>query len=276
MIQPGIFNLLTAKRVAPPGMYLVDDEDTEVLLPNKYIPKDMLIDDEINVFIFYDSEDRMTATTVRPKIELHQFAGLTVKDVTPFGAFMDWGLEKDLLVPFSEQDRRMQRGMTYLIYLYFDEATERLVGTSRVSKQLEKENIQLKHGEEVELLLGDATDLGIKVIINNKYEGLLYHNEIFKTLNLGERRTGYVKNVREDGKIDVSLEKQGYKNVEPNAQKILDKLQSNAGFLPLHDKSSPDLIQQQLEMSKKTFKKAVGALYREKVIRIEEKGIYLN
>lgn len=276
MIQPGIFNLLTAKRLAPPGMYLVDDEDTEVLLPNKYIPEDMLIDDEINVFIFYDSEDRMTATTVKPKIELHQFAGLTVKDVTPFGAFMDWGLEKDLLVPFSEQDRRMQRGATYLIYLYFDEATERLVGTSRVHKQLERDQVELKQGDEVELLLGDATDLGIKVIINNKYDGLLYHSEIFKNLQLGERRKGYVKTVRDDGKVDVSLEKQGYQNVEPNAQKILDKLKANGGFLPLHDKSSPDLIQMHLEMSKKTFKKAVGALYRQKVIRLEGKGIYLN
>ena len=276
MIQPGIFNLLTAKRLAPPGMYLVDDEDTEVLLPNKYIPEDMLIDDEINVFIFYDSEDRMTATTVKPKIELHQFAGLTVKDVTPFGAFMDWGLEKDLLVPFSEQDRRMQRGATYLIYLYFDEATERLVGTSRVHKQLERDHVDLKQGDEVELLLGDATDLGIKVIINNKHDGLLYHGEIFKNLQLGERRKGYVKTVRDDGKVDVSLEKQGYQNVEPNAQKILDKLKANGGFLPLHDKSSPDLIQMHLEMSKKTFKKAVGALYREKVIRLEGKGIHLN
>jgi len=276
MIQAGIFNLLTAKRIAPPGMYLVDDEDTEVLLPNKYIPEDMLIDDEINVFIFYDSEDRMTATTVKPKIELHQFAGLTVKDVTPFGAFMDWGLEKDLLVPFSEQDRRMQRGSTYLIYLYFDETTERLVGTSRVHKQLERDNVDLKQGEEVDLLLGDATDLGIKVVVNNKYDGLLYHGEIFKTLQLGERRKGYVKTVRDDGKIDVSLEKQGYQNVEPNAQKILDKLKANGGFLPLHDKSSPDMIQTHLEMSKKTFKKAIGALYREKVIRLEGKGIHLN
>ena len=276
MIQPGIFNLLTAKRLAPPGMYLVDDEDTEVLLPNKYIPEDMLIDDEINVFIFYDSEDRMTATTVKPKIELHQFAGLTVKDVTPFGAFMDWGLEKDLLVPFSEQDRRMQRGATYLIYLYFDEATERLVGTSRVHKQLERDHVELKTGDEVDLLLGDATDLGIKVIINNKYDGLLYHSEIFKNLQLGERRKGYVKTVREDGKVDVSLEKQGYQNVEPNAQKILDKLKANGGFLPLHDKSSPDLIQMHLEMSKKTFKKAVGALYRQKIIRLEGKGIHLS
>lgn len=276
MIQPGIFNLLTAKRIAPPGMYLVDDEDTEVLLPNKYIPEDMLIDDEINVFIFYDSEDRMTATTMKPKIELHQFAGLTVKDVTPFGAFMDWGLEKDLLVPFSEQDRRMQRGATYLIYLYFDETTDRLVGTSKVSKHLERDHVDLKQGDEVELLLGDATDLGIKVIVNNKHDGLLYHSEIFKNLQLGERRKGYVKTVRDDGKIDVSLEKQGYQNVEPNAQKILDKLKANGGFLPLHDKSSPDMIQMHLEMSKKTFKKAVGALYREKVIRLEGKGIHLN
>jgi predicted RNA-binding protein (virulence factor B family) len=181
---------------------------------------------------------------------------------------MDWGLEKDLLIPFSEQDRRMQRGSTYLIFLYFDESTDRLVGTSRVSKQLEREEVELKQGDEVELLLGDVTDLGIKVIIDNKYDGLLYHGEIFKTLQLGERRTGYVKTVREDGKVDVSLERQGYQNVEPNVQKILDKLKQNGGFLPLHDKSTPDMIQLHLEMSKKTFKKAIGALYREKVIHL--------
>ena len=275
MIQPGIINLLRANRTAPPGMYLIDEDGTEVLLPNKYVPEDLLLDDEIEVFVFYDSEDRMTATTATPKVQLNQFAGLQVLEVNAVGAFLDWGLEKDLLVPFAEQERKMQQGETYLIRMYYDETTRRLVGSSRIGKFLSNEQIDLKVGDEVDLIIGEKTDLGRKVIINNQYLGLLYKNEIFQTIRTGSTTKGYIKNIREDKKIDVSLQQQGYQNIEPNAQKILTALTASDGFLPMNDKSSPELIQHEFEMSKKTFKKAIGALYRERRIRIEPDGIHL-
>lgn len=271
----GEFNDLTARRRTLNGYYLIDNEDVEVLLPNKYVPTGMKPDDEISVFIFKDSEDRLTATSIRPKILLNEFGVLEVVDVNPVGAFLDWGLEKDLLVPYSEQVEKMKVGRSYPVYLYLDDKTQRLVATGKINRILERDDITVEKGEEVDLLICNSTDIGINVIINNLHPGLLYDNELFQAVTPGERIVGYVKHIRPDNKIDVSLQKQGYVNVEPNADKILERLKDNNGFLNLTDKSDPVIVLAKLEMSKKLFKKAIGSLYKQKLIRIEKDGIYL-
>ncbi len=254
----GEFNLLSAKRRTLNGYYLIDNENTEILLPNKYVPTGMKPGDEISVFVFKDSEDRLTATTEQPYVLLNEFAVLEVIDVNPVGAFLDWGLEKDLLVPYSEQASKMKVGSSYPVYLYLDEKTQRLAATSKTNRVLEKNEISVKEGEEVDLLICNSTDIGINVIINNIHEGLLYDNELFQAVTPGERITGYIKNIRPDNKIDVSLQKQGYSNVEPNTKKILDSLKDNNGFLNLTDKSDPIVILAKLEMSKKPLKRLLA------------------
>ncbi len=276
MIKIGKFNRLRAARQTDNGVYFTDtDKSGEVLLPNKYIPDDLFEGDVLNLFVFKDSEDRITATTIRPKIMLGEFALLQVRDVNQFGAFLDWGMDKDLLVPFKEQPGRMSPGNWYMVYLYLDPQSERLVGSGRYQKFLQKENIDLREGQQVDLIIDDQSDLGVNVIINHRYRGLLYENEIFERIGRGDERKGFVKKVREDGKVDVTLQAPGYAKVEPNAARILEKLKENDGFLPLTDKSDPIQIAALLEMSKKTYKKAVGALYKERKVRLEEDGIYL-
>ena len=276
MLHLGIKNTLRILRGTGVGMFLGDDEGNDVLLPKKYVPENAIVGDDIEVFIYRDSEDRIIATNLEPKIQLNQFACLQVKSVTAIGAFLDWGLEKDLFVPFREQNKKMEEGRWYAVYLYLDEETDRLVASCKVNRYFEKENIDLQIGQEVDLLIFEETDLGLNAVINNKYKGLIYENEIFQRIKIGTRTKGFVKNVRDDNRVDLSLQKQGYANVEPNAERILEKLKANNGFLDVTDKSDANYIMYQLEMSKKTFKKAVGALYRQKIIRIEEDGIYLN
>lgn len=275
MLHLGIKNTLRILRGTTVGMFLGDDEENDVLLPKKYVPEDAIVGDDIEVFIYKDSEDRVIATTLEPKIQLNQFACLQVMAVTGIGAFLDWGLEKDLFVPFREQNKKMEEGKWYVVFLYLDEETDRLVASCKVNRYFEKENIDLKIGQEVDLLVFEETDMGMNVIINSKYKGLIYENEIFQRIKIGTQTKGYVKNIREDKRIDVSLQKQGYENIEPNAERILTKLKSNNGFLDINDKSDANYVMYQLEMSKKTFKKAVGALYRQRLIRLEEDGIYL-
>ncbi|GAB2643176.1 S1-like domain-containing RNA-binding protein [Emticicia sediminis] len=276
MLHLGIKNTLRILRGTGVGMFLGDDEGNDVLLPKKYVPENAIVGDDIEVFIYRDSEDRIIATNLEPKIQLNQFACLQVKSVTAIGAFLDWGLEKDLFVPFREQNKKMEEGRWYAVYLYLDEETDRLVASCKVNRYFEKENIDLQIGQEVDLLIFEETDLGLNAIINNKYKGLIYENEIFQRIKIGTRTKGFVKNIRDDNRVDLSLQKQGYANVEPNAERILEKLKANNGFLDVTDKSDANYVMYQLEMSKKTFKKAVGALYRQKIIRIEEDGIYLN
>lgn len=276
MLHLGIKNTLRILRGTGVGMFLGDDEGNDVLLPKKYVPENAIVGDDIEVFIYRDSEDRIIATNLEPKIQLNQFACLQVKSVTAIGAFLDWGLEKDLFVPFREQNKKMEEGRWYAVYLYLDEETDRLVASCKVNRYFEKENIDLQIGQEVDLLIFEETDLGLNAVINNRYKGLIYENEIFQRIKIGTRTKGFVKNIREDNRVDLSLQKQGYANVEPNAERILEKLKANNGFLDVTDKSDANYVMYQLEMSKKTFKKAVGALYRQKIIRIEEDGIYLN
>ncbi len=278
MIQLGKFQHLIIDRDTSVGFFLRDKEDTEdVLLPNKYITEDMKIEDEVEVFVYNDSEDRIVATTEKPYILLNQFAFLTVNEVNKIGAFLDWGLQKDLLVPFKNQAQTMEEGKRYLVYLYEDKDSDRLVATSKVNKELKKfvEEEELKEGEKVDLLVRSETDLGWTVIINHEFEGVVFHSDVFQNLQVGTKTTGYVKNIREDFKVDISLQPIGYSSIEPNAEKILKILKESEGFLPYNDKSHPEDIKETFQMSKKLFKKSIGSLYKAKIIEIKEEGIFL-
>ncbi|GAB3957261.1 S1-like domain-containing RNA-binding protein [Spirosoma harenae] len=282
MIEIGRINTLTALRETSVGFFLgdlsdrqTDDYTNDVLLPNKYVPDTLSVDDDIDVFIYTDSEDRPIATTLTPAIQRNEFASLQVVAVTSAGAFLDWGLEKDLLVPHREQAYPMEVGRWYVVFMYLDERTNRLVASSKINRFLDPDVRDLYIGEEVQLLAYERTDLGINVIINNRYKGLVYANEIFRTVRPGDPLIGYIKTIRDDNRVDVSLQKAGFENVEPNAQRVLATLKAENGFLPLTDNSPPDAIYKALEMSKKTFKKAIGTLYRERKIVIEENGIRL-
>ena len=277
MLNIGQHNTLTILRDTKVGLFLGNgNEVDDVLLPNKYVPKVFEIGEEISVFVYLDHEERPVATTLVPYIFLNEFALLRVNYTNQIGAFMDWGMEKDILVPFKEQARPMEKGKRYLVYLYLDEKTSRLVASSKTNQFLDNENITVENGEEVDLIISHITDIGINVIINQKHKGLVYNDEVYDDrIRTGDKLVGYIKNVREDGKIDVSLQKLGYQNIEPNAETILDELRASKGFLRLNDNSSPEDIKTVLKMSKKTFKKAIGLLYKEKQIEIKEDGIYL-
>ena len=282
MIEIGRINTLTALRETSVGFFLGDltdrrsqDFSNDILLPNKYVPDTLGVDDDIDVFVYTDSEDRPIATTLTPAIQRDEFATLQVVAVTSAGAFLDWGLEKDLLVPHREQAQPMEVGQWYVVFMYLDNRTNRLVASSKVSRFLDPDVSELVVGEEVQLLAFETTDLGVNVIINNRYKGLVYGNEIFRTVRPGDPLIGYIKHIRDDSLVDVSLQKPGFENVEPNARRILATLKAENGFLPLTDNSPPDEIYQALEMSKKTFKKAIGTLYRERKITLETGGIRL-
>ncbi|GAB3725760.1 CvfB family protein [Spirosoma lituiforme] len=282
MIDIGRINTLTALRQTTVGFFLGDltdrksqDFSNDILLPNKYVPDTLAVDDDIDVFVYTDSEDRPIATTLTPAIQRNEFAALQAVSVTSAGAFLDWGLEKDLLVPHREQAWPMEVGNWYVVFMYLDETTNRLVASSKVNRFLDPDVGDLFVGEEVQLLAYEMTDLGVNVIINNRYRGLVYANEIFRTVRPGDPLIGYIKHIRDDGRVDVSLQRAGFENVEPNARRILATLKAENGFLPLTDSTSPEAIYAALEMSKKTFKKAIGTLYRERKIVIEENGIRL-
>ncbi|RRJ89124.1 CvfB family protein [Flavobacterium macacae] len=275
MIEIGKYNTLTIDRDTQVGLFLTNGKE-DVLLPNKYVPEVFEIGDEISVFVYLDHEQRPVATTLEPYILLNEFALLRVSYVNQVGAFMDWGMEKDILVPFKEQARPMEQGKRYLVYLFMDEKTKRLVASSKTNQFLSNDEITVEVGEEVDLIVSHITDLGINVIINEQHKGLLYKDEVYdETIRTGDRKRGFIKNIRPDGKIDVALQKQGFEAVEPNAEKILDELRANRGFLRLNDNSHPEDIKTVLKMSKKTFKKAIGVLYKQKLIELKEDGIYL-
>jgi predicted RNA-binding protein (virulence factor B family) len=281
MIEIGKYNTLTILRDTKVGLFLGTPETDlegihDILLPNKYVPNEFEIGEELIVFVYLDHEERPVATTLEPYILLNEFALLRVNYVNQIGAFMDWGMEKDILVPFKEQARPMEKGKRYLVYLYMDDKTNRLVASSKTNQFLKNEELTVEKGEEVELIVSHITEIGINVIINEQHKGLLYKDEVYDdAIRTGDRMRGYIKNIRPDNKIDVSLQIQGYQSIEPNADIILDELRSSRGFLRLTDSSHPEDIKTVLKMSKKTFKKAIGALYREKLIEIKEDGIYL-
>ncbi len=274
MISIGNFNTLTIARRTNVGLYLTDGKE-DVLLPKKYLPENFEIGDDIEVFVYLDHEERPVATTLEPYIFLNEFALLKVNYINDFGAFMDWGLEKDLFVPFREQARPMTEGNYYMIYMTLDDKTNRLVGSSKLNQFLDNSKITVEVGEEVDLIVSHITEAGINVIINEKHKGLMYQNETFEDFRTGDRIIGYIKNIRPDGKIDVSRNKLGFEKVSDSVTKIMTELEMNNGFLGLNDKSHPDEIKTVLEMSKKTFKQTIGVLYKEKKILIKDDGIHL-
>lgn len=274
-MRVGLYNTLRIDRMTGPGAFLTDGEE-EVLLPTKWIPADAKEGDYIDVFIYRDSEDRLISTTLKPSLIVGEFGYLKVKEISKVGAFLDWGIEKDVLVPFREQNGIIKAGGWLLVYLYVDEKSDRVVASNKVSRFFDKDVSDLSEGEEVDLLITNSTDLGINVVINNRFKGLIFENEVFKDLMEGDRTRGFIKTIREDKKIDVSLQKQGLEQMEDGAKQILDELKNNGGYLSLHDKSDPEDIQLELQMSKKNFKRSVGILYKKKLIVLEKEGIRLK
>ena len=275
-MEIGRTNKLKAARATDNGFYLEDNENNEVLLPNAYVDENLSIGDEIGVFIYRDSEDRIVATTLKPYVQLEEFAFLQVKEVNKYGAFMDWGLLKDLMVPFAEQPEKMEEGEWYLVFLLKDEQTQRLIGSAGVNEFVYSDEIDVKMGDEVDLLLYKMTDLGMNCIVNNMYKGLIFESDIHKNIRPGDKLNGYVKQVREDGKIDIRLEPIGYENsIDKNSDIILSAIKEKEGFLNLTDKSNPEDIKSALGLSKKAFKKALGNLYKKKMIELKEDGIKL-
>jgi predicted RNA-binding protein (virulence factor B family) len=277
MIAIGQYNTLTVLRDTKVGLFLGETPDDEgILLPNKYVPNDIKIGDSLVVFVYLDHEERPVATTLEPYVLLNEFALLRVNYINQVGAFLDWGLEKDLFVPFAAQARPMEKGKRYLVYMFMDPKSNRLVASSKTNQFLSNEELTVRVGDEVDLIVSHITDIGINVIINELHKGLLYKDEVYDdAIRTGDRLRGFIKTIRPDQKIDVSLQAFGYQKVEPNAQYILDELIASRGFLRLHDNSHPEDIKSVLKMSKKTFKKAIGALYKDKLIEIKEDGIYL-
>jgi uncharacterized protein len=256
------------------GFFLGDEDGDEILLPSINAPEGLHVDDMVEVFTYFDSQNRLISTTQRPHIGLYEFALLRCVDVAPFGAFMAWGLDRDLLIPNGEQEKQIQPGEYHICYLFLDHE-DRPTGTTKITRILERNDIELQEKEEVELLVWERTTLGYKVIIDNLHEGLIYHNEIYKNVFIGKPLKGFVKKIREDKKIDISLERIGYKAVLEHTDQILEAIKDHDGRLPLHDKSDPEEIKEMLHMSKKVFKKAVGALYKDKKIVIKDDGLYL-
>ena len=276
MTEIGKINTLGVVKVRDHGVYLDGGELGEILLPLRYVPEGCAVGDELAVFVYADSDDTLVATTQRPRAMAGQFAYLKVVAVGQYGAFLDWGLMKDLLVPFSEQIGKMEEGRSYIVRVFLDEATERLAASQKIDKFLDRYPPRYRHGQAVDLLIAGQTDLGYKAIVDNAHWGVLYEAEVFKPLRYGQRVKGYIKRVREDGKIDLSLQQPGYARIDGVAADILARLRREGGFIPLHDKSPPEDIYAMFGVSKKAFKLGISALYRERLIRIEKDGLHLG
>lgn len=273
-IKVGEYNALRVARAFDFGMYLGEGKDV-VLLPKRFIPPGVKVGDLLDVFVYHDSEDRLIATTQKPKGIVGDIVNLPVVSVTAQGAFMDWGLMKDLFVPKSKQLMGMRVGGHYFVKIYLDERTGRVAASEKIESYLSNEQLTVKELEPVDLLVYRRTDIGYVVIINNRHSGVLHFNDIFHTINEGDRLKGYIKNIREQNKIDVGTGKAGYQRVEDEAGKVMRLLKENKGFLPYHDKSSPEEIYSFFGMSKKTFKMTTGNLYKNRKIVFTPTGIKL-
>jgi len=258
------------------GIYLDGGEEGEILMPSKYVPEGTKPDDEIEAFIYSDSEDRLIATTEKPFAKVNEFALLKVKAVNKFGAFLDWGILKDLLVPFREQKADMIEGYSYIVYIYLDEKTNRLAASAKINKFLNTEKPAYEINDKVNILIESKTDIGYKAIIENEYSGLLYENEVFKNIKKGDRLKAFVKKIRDDDKIDLALQKSGYEQIDGISETILQILKDNKGFVAANDKSSPEMIKSLFGISKKSFKKAIGSLYKQRLLSFKDDGIKLN
>lgn len=275
MIEIGKLNTLKVKRETEVGYFLEDEEGNEVLLPNSFVRKSYSLHSPLEVFVYTDSEKRLIASTLRPYAELNNFAYLRVATITDVGAFLEWGLEKDLFVPRSEQKQDMQENAFYVVYVYLDEHSGRLVASSYLDQFISKELEGLEVAQEVDVLVYEESSLGYSCIINGKHKGLIYHNDVYKDVFIGDEMKAFVKNIREDKLIDLSFQKSGFKHVLDATDIILEYLQKNNGFINLHDKSTPEEISIRLSMSKATFKKSIGILYRHRKVLIKPDGVYL-
>ena len=274
-IELGKFNHLEVVKRVDFGVYLDGEEAGEILLPTRYVPSNCEVGDILNVFLYLDSEERLIATTLTPLVQVGEFAFLKVAWINQYGAFLNWGLMKDLFVPFSEQKMKMQVDRGYIVYAHLDEESYRIVASAKVDRYLSKDIPDYEPGQEVNILIWQKTDLGFKAIIENKYAGLIYENEVFQELRTGMQLKAYIKQVREDGKIDLMIQKSGMAKVGDFSDKLLSYIKEEGGYIGINDKSDADLIYDTFGVSKKTFKKAVGDLYKKRIITLEGKGIKL-
>ena len=272
MIQVGNYNVLKVSRKTDFGFYLDDGADG-ILLPKRFVPRGLRIGDEIKVFIYHDSDNRLIATTQEPKGVVGDIISLKCVSTTEHGAFLDWGLMKDIFVAKSQQLTGMYKGGEYLVKIYIDEQTGRVAATEKIDKQISNDVLTVKEKEEVELHVQRQTDLGYVMIINGKHTGLLHANEVYRKLYVGNKIKGYIKTIRKDNKIDLVLDKPGYEKVSQEEEKILSLLEAKKGFLPYNDKTDPQIIYTVFGMSKKTFKMTIGALYKQRKIELTDKGI---
>lgn len=276
MVQLGQYNTLPVSKLVDFGLYLDGGDGLEILMPKRYVPEGAKPGDELRVFVYQDAEARLIATDEHPYATVGQFASLRINSVNQVGAFADWGTSKELLVPHREQAQDMEEGRRYIIYIYIDQVSGRIAGTSKLDKHLDNIPPTYKEGEEVEALVWKRTPLGYKVIINNQHTGLIYNNQIFQDVHIGERLRAWVKGIREDDKIDLSLQPMGYRQmIDPAEASILKALHLHNGFMPVTDHSTPELIAIEFQLSKKAFKKAIGALYKQRRIALHEDGIEL-
>lgn len=274
-MQLGVYHNLKVLRETSVGLFLGNDKGEEVLIPRKFVLPEYKIDDIIKVFIYLDSDERLTATSQIPDIELNGFAFLEVGFITPIGAFLNWNIDKQLLVPFQEQKTKMQEGEFHLVHMYLDEKSNRLVASAKWQKFLSKDTSELKEGQEVDIMVLGESPLGFNCIVEQKFQGLAYSNENFREVGTGDKIKAYIKQIRPDGKLDLLFEKPGIETLEKHAEKIIKILRTNGGHLPFHDKSNALEVQDALQMSKKAFKRAIGNLYRQKLIDLTENGIKL-
>ncbi len=276
MVEIGKLNNLRVVKEVDFGVYLDGEELGEILLPKKYVPKNCKTDSIIEVFIYLDSEDRVIATIQKPHAIVGEFASLKVVSISTVGAFLDWGLEKDLLVPYREQKQHMTEGKFYVVYVYLDEKSNRIAASTKLNKYLSKTPTDFQTEQEVDLFICDRTENGYNAIIDGTDMGMIYENDIFMNLETGQKIKGYIKNIRDDNKIDLLLQKPGYEKIDDLSQTILEMLKQHNGFISVTDKSPPEIINEMFGVSKKTYKKAVGALFKKKLITIEEKGIKIK
>ena len=274
-INLGKINTMTVVKSVDFGMYLDGGDEGEILLPTRYVPEGCKPGDVLDVFVYLDQDERPIATTLTPKAMVGEFAYLEVAWVNKFGAFLDWGLMKDLFCPFREQKMRMIKGNSYIVHVHLDKESYRIVASAKVEHYLSDEMPSYHHGAQVDLLVWQKTDLGFKVIVENKFPGLVYEDQIFKFITTGDKMTAYIDNVRPDGKLDITLQPTGRKLTTDFADTLLTYLQDNNGFCPLGDKSDAEDIKHTFQVSKKTFKKAVGDLYKRRLITISPEGLKL-
>lgn len=274
-IRLGEYNQLEVLRRADHGLYLDGGDEGDVLLPTKYVPEGAKVGDRLDVFIYLDSEERLVATTEKPLAKVGDFAFLEVAWVNKYGAFLRWGLTKDLFCPFREQKMRMQMGKSYIVHVHIDEESYRIVASAKVEHFFTEQPHAYQRGEAVDVLIWQKTDLGFKVIVDNAYPALVYDDQVFKSVHTGDRMRGYVSTVRPDGKIDISLQPIGRRQVLDFSEELLDYLQAHNGYCDLGDKSPAEDIKDRFQVSKKVFKQAVGDLYRQRAITIEADGLHL-